>query len=178
MGSMNKLANPVFPYTRQDGRSLYPAGQLNFVPGFLRMIETPEALEILKPGLLVGAVVRCLWTVPIDPTRSSRDWRSARVHLIGMYTGESEEIAYSSFYRARHTADMPLFDVDIWHDNGARTAIGSVAIGHLEENESPVLGDVNTVIIQRALKLEEGATGLRFGKVQVGGLYYVPPQAS
>lgn len=179
---MNQMKSPVLSFVRQDGRSLLTASRLRFMPELAQSEEeTATDIKILEPGLIIGAVIRCQW---IDRVH----WRyagevdiprSMRVHISGTYEGEVSQISYIGHGQTLRTEPAPVFDMNVWRNEGQRTPIGSVAVRYLAENERPILDGVDHHALYRSFTEinDLGYFPPRLSTVQIGGLYYVPPHA-
>jgi hypothetical protein len=179
MGNMNLMKKPLLPYIRQDGRSVLTTDCLQFVPDS-KGANDAAGSEILEPGLIVGAVIRCHW---FDFFHHKYAWetdaeRSTRIHFSGVYTGETRDVDYYTGDRVLHTAPAPIFEMNAWRwRDGLQMPIGLVAVAYLAENEPAGIYGVDSRSLHKALPHPEEGNIPTPKTVQIGGLYYVPPGA-
>jgi len=179
MGNMNRLASPVFDYTRQDGRPLRTVPRLDFCQGALQECTNNER-HLLWDGLLVGSVLRYHWGrgesyAYARPSKYSS--RSLRIHLLSEYTGKETDVGnmQGRWPAGRCPDEIPLFNAHLWREDGKKIPVGEVAIAYLAEGQPALIAGADDAVIRANLGLpKEGEYGSRMGTVQVGGLYYVP----
>lgn len=183
MGNMDELAHPVRSYTRQDGRQLIATRRLDFRPVPLGRYRRMTQRALLVPGALFGAVVRYHWPelherAALPPALKCR---SARIHLQGTYNGDhlDVQVPVSRWHPQgpTETINAPLMDMKLWADAFTKINIGTMAVASLLCGETASLHYVDHPAVQAALGVTVSGAHMvaHIGKVQEGGLYYVPP---
>jgi hypothetical protein len=191
--NVNELAYPVFDYQRVDGRRLMTVRHLHFLDPHVISSEKGGDADLLVLGALFGVVVRYHWKISIP-----RGWRTAelrkealrsrRVHLLAEFTGEYS-VPSCDTEPTEQTA--PLLQVSVYPNPSPdyhRAPIGTMAVSWLCENRRAGVASLDYDALARTVAFssscpsdhrgvthEQAHLSPHLGKVQIGGLYHIPP---